>query len=366
MTTKKKIYTHFINSFGWKSRRRIVVFESDDWGGVRMPNRSVFKALRNQGIAVNNCPYSMYDGFETNEDFDGLFQVLRSVKDSRGRNAVFTLNFNTANPNFRHIQETNFNEYFYERFDSTYARYGVSFRVLFNGIKEKLIFPQYHGREHLNIFMWLDLLKTNRDIRAAFDLECYALGFDNSKLITLPYLAAYAPYKKVTNDSYSEIINSGAKLFRELFGFTSSSFIAPIYTYNPMLEEKVSKSGISAIQGLPIHRNPLNNNRIYRHLRAKNEVGQIQLIRNCFFEPSIGLGINWVTECLNEIENSFFHNKPAIICSHRLNFMGSLVSSNREKNLDLLHQLLREIVGRWENVEFQTSDELATHVANTM
>ena len=54
----------------------------------------------------------------------------------------------------------------------------------------------------------------------------------------------------------------------------------------------------------------------------------------------------------------FFWNKPAIICTHRLNYVGYLDNGNRDNNLILLELLLSKIKKKWPNVEFMSSNEL--------
>jgi hypothetical protein len=48
-----------------------------------------------------------------------------------------------------------------------------------------------------------------------------------------------------------------------------------------------------------------------------------------------------VGECLKDIQNAFFWKKPAIITSHRLNFIGFIHPENRERNLKQFRELLR-------------------------
>ena len=50
--------------------------------------------------------------------------------------------------------------------------------------------------------------------------------------------------------------------------------------------------------------------------------------------------------------------KPAIISSHRVNYIGSLEPSNRSHGLHQLKKLLKQIVNKWNDVEFMTSAEL--------
>ena len=56
--------------------------------------------------------------------------------------------------------------------------------------------------------------------------------------------------------------------------------------------------------------------------------------------------------------HAFACGTPAIITSHRVNFIGSLDLKNRTENLQKFSELLSEILKRWPDVEFMTSDAL--------
>ena len=51
--------------------------------------------------------------------------------------------------------------------------------------------------------------------------------------------------------------------------------------------------------------------------------------------------------------------KPAVVDTHRVNYIGSIVENNRRENLMLLDQLLTQIKRRWPDVQFMSSDQLA-------
>ncbi|HER40853.1 MAG TPA: hypothetical protein ENO10_06495, partial [Salinimicrobium catena] len=68
--------------------------------------------------------------------------------------------------------------------------------------------------------------------------------------------------------------------------------------------------------------------------------------------------IDPVKYCLDNIEIAFRWNKPAIISSHRVNFIGSIIKENRENNLRLFFKLLKEIAHKWREVEFLNSEQL--------
>ena len=52
-----------------------------------------------------------------------------------------------------------------------------------------------------------------------------------------------------------------------------------------------------------------------------------------------------------------------MISSLRINYIGSLVESNRTTNLRLLNELLARIIKTWPDVEFMTSDQLGDLIA---
>ena len=101
------------------------------------------------------------------------------------------------------------------------------------------------------------------------------------------------------------------------------------------------------------------------NIESENEFGQIMLTRNCSFEPSSSTNIDWVNSCMKEIENAFFWHKPAIISSHRVNYIGRINQENAEKGLKDLDNLLSLIIEKWPQVEFMTSTELGELIRTT-
>jgi hypothetical protein len=63
---------------------------------------------------------------------------------------------------------------------------------------------------------------------------------------------------------------------------------------------------------------------------------------------------------MKNIQNAFFWNSPAIIGTHRVNYIGSIVEKNRTVNLKFLSELLRAIVKRWPDVEFLSTSQLGS------
>lgn len=351
---------------GWTTRRKFVVFESDDWGSIRMPSRLVHEQLRRLGLRVDLCPYNRFDNLESSEDLCRLYEVLAKYRDCIGNHPIMTLNVNTANPNFELIEESGYVDYYYEKFTDTLVKYYPKGNVIdlwHSGIEEKLIYPQYHHREHVNACIWLELLRNgNEALRLAFKFGVYGLSMVTSPLIDVPYLASLLYRGSAELEKVRESIVDGALIFKSVFGFVSKSFIAPLNVWTPTLEMTLWDAGIRYIQGAnvqKVYKEDLKSfSRIYHSVGSTSVVNQIYLNRNCRFEPSID-AVNYnLCNVIKQIETAFFWRKPAVICTHRLNYVGSIYDKNASNNLEELSQLLDVILKRWPDVEFISSEKL--------
>lgn len=363
MLTRNELY----NMLGWRTKRHLVVFESDDWGSVRTPSKEVYDELIRRGIRMDRDSYCKYDNLATKEDLANLFEVLSSVKDKNGNPAIFTANAVVANPVFDKIKESDFSAYFYEPFTDTLKRdalHGDAFEMWRQGMNAGLFHPQCHGREHLNVKKWLGVLRQGESVtRTAFDLGTFGLTANVDASIKEYYMGAFNSGLDEDIESYNEILTDGLDMFEEIFGFRSKSFIATTYEWSPKIEPCLFKNGVRYIQGTIAQKIPLDDDTTVKIVRrgfqgTKTKSGLIRLFRNCFFEPSTKPDFDFVDDCLNRIRIAFKWGKAANICSHRVNYIGSIHKENTDRNLPELKRLLKEIVKRWPDVEFVTSDQL--------
>ncbi len=352
---------------GWHTSRKIIVIESDDWGSIRMPSGEIYKDLLGKGLSVDKCAFSRYDSLERSDDLSALFDVLVSVKDKNGNPAVITADSVVANPDFERIEKCDFQNYYYEIVIDTFKKYNgceKSYDLYLDGIKNKVWHPQFHGREHLNVLRWMKALQANDEItRLAFEQKHFGLSNKVSPKLKVRYMDAFANIGLESLQKESIIIKEGTEIFEKLYGYRSKSFIAPCYTWCNELEPVLKECGIEYIQGLalqqiPVSDNPLKCKSKFHYTGEKNNIGQRYLVRNAFFEPYKGESIDHVGECLKRIEIAFKCHKPAIISSHRINFIGAIDSKNRDNNLKLFKELLLRIIQKWPEVEFTTSDKL--------
>jgi len=356
---KKHVSRNLINIPGFRTNRKIVVFESDDWGSIRMPSKSVYETLKKYGIPVDRSPYCRFDALESNTDMEQLFDLLITFKDFKGNSPIITANTVVGNPDFDKIKGNKYQEYFYEPFTETLTKYPKHERVydLYKkGISEKLFFPQFHGREHVNVESWMKLLGDNKNFQFAFSQNMWGLSndiFPKSKSI------------QATFDSHDEgflanSVTEGLTLFKELFDYASHSFIANNFIWSVAIQKVLAENGIKHLQGMKYQKLPKTNDepsKLIRHyLGEKNVHNQIYSIRNCSFEPSIDR--ESFEKTIKEIKNAFFWNKPAIISTHRINFIGSLNENNQKKNAQEFKSLIKMILRKWPEAEFMTTMEL--------
>ena len=87
---KNRVRAHLINYKGWNTKRKIVVFESDDWGAIRLPDITKIEEYRKRYPQTNN-PYLKYDSLASEDDLNVLFSLISDCKDNFGNHPKFYL-----------------------------------------------------------------------------------------------------------------------------------------------------------------------------------------------------------------------------------------------------------------------------------
>jgi hypothetical protein len=360
----KSIVKNLSNLPGWRTNRKIVVIESDDWGSIRTPSIAVRNQLVLNNIDLGNEERQRYTSFDTlanATDFSALFETLIKFKDIRNQNPVFTAVSVVANPDFDKIKESNFEAYFYEPFTTTLQKYKYdnAYSMWQEGIKNLLFIPQFHGREHLNVQVWMRHLQA-KDFQTlkAFEQKCW--GYANKNKYNIDYQAAFDVELATDIVCQEMVIKEGLLLFEQIHGYKANFFVPPNGPFNNSLEKVAADGGVKFMSASKIQNEPQGEGiqKLRLHwLGQKNKYGQRYITRNCFFEPS-NKSKDWVDSCLVDIENAFRWSKPAVISSHRVNYIGGLVEKNRTDGLQQLEILLKKVQKRWPNVEFISSSEL--------
>jgi hypothetical protein len=360
MSIIRSIKSSHINYQGKSFSDKLVVFESDDWGSIRTTTRSEYSQF--DKISSGN-PYLSYDTLAGASDLDSLYNTLRFFKDADRNHPVFTFNTVVANPDFDKIKASGYEKYFFEPFTETLEKYYPSqsiFKIWKEGINEGLVSTQFHGREHLNVPIWLKALKGgNEELQHLFNLGTWSAsrGKVPNSLVKLQAALDYQGLRPV--EYQNEFVCEGLDLFENIFGFRSKTMIANNYTWSPELHEILLGNGVELMQSMKYQVLPYGNHekhKLERRYFGEKTGGMTFNIRNCVFEPSLSApNFDDVSVCLAQMRNAFRFNKPAVIVSHRLNYIGEHDEKNRNQNINKLSELLRRALATWPDIRFTDS-----------
>lgn len=368
------VFSNLKNALGWKTNRKIIVFSVDDYGNVRLNSTEARKNMDEVGMKI----YSRFDALdtlETKQDLEQLYEVLESVKDKNGNPAIFTPFTLPCNINFEKMEAEDFHEFHFEPLPETYKKLAIqqpeayqnAWETWQKGIEKGILKPQFHGREHLNLKIFNEKLKTrDTQLLVALKNKSYTSISDDS-YPTMSCFAAFDFWDVKENDGLKPLLIDGLNWFEKVFGYQSTYFTPPVFNIHHSLFQTLKDKGIRFIdlalmrsehQGFGKYKKAFN----YTGKKANN--GLTIMVRNVVFEPTEDRGIDWVQFTMKQIDTAFRWNKPAIISSHRVNFCGHIDPKNREKGLETLKKLLQEIVVKWPNVEFMSADTLGELVLN--
>lgn len=352
---------NYFNLRGFRTNRKIIVIESDDWGSIRIKSKKDYNDLLNNRIIKDNI-FNKYDSLESIIDLEYLFNVLNNIKDINNNPLRITANFNVANPNFDKIKSDNFKNYYFDEFIESYSKYNGetnTLNIINEGVKNHFFFPQYHGREHVQVEYWLRDLQNNLPkLREGFNHDFFA--FSRGEITNYSYLSSFYSEGLKDLEPIKRRILDGFKIFENTFKYKSTSIIAPENTIHMNLIKYTSEIGIKVIQGARVGKNydfqNKQSNRT-RFMGLRNKYNQTDIVRNVVFEPCSS-NIDWVNKGMKEISNAFYWNKPAVICSHRFNYIGKIDENNRSKGLIKLKELIVNAQKKWSDIEFMTTEEL--------
>ena len=362
MNFRNLLAKHYINLRGWKTNRKIVVIESDDWGSIRMPSQETVELLKQKYPLKNNL-FTLLDGLERKDDLRNLFNLLETYADKNGNHPVLTACSVVANPDFERIQQSDFQNYNYETIDKTYRDYGEDKLLnlwIEKGIKENLLYPQFHGREHLNPNKWLAVLNSENQMEQEAFSKKILLGLtggetDNEKL----YMAAFEATDDNNKGSIENITKEGLDLFEKLFGFRSISYIPSQSKQFEEINDSLVKAGVKFSQAgqyfVPQQDDTFK--KVDKLWGNKDQYGMTYWRRNCSFEPYKEKE-DTVENCLKEIDIAFRCGKPAVISSHRINYTSRIDVDHRNKSLDQLNILLSKLLKKHPDIEFINSEQL--------
>lgn len=352
------------NIIGAKTNRQLVAFYVDDFGSTRTRDRAAVEYLLAKGV-----PDSRYfvDTLASEVDLKMLFDVLESVIDKNGNGACFTAVMNPANPDFEKIISSNYEQYYFEPFTNTLKRYGSGFENSFEywkmGIEKNIFYPMFHGTEHISRKRLMQALQGGHEPTLwAFEKETVGIPFVHGYSRVNGIMQPYVMDNKSDLPLLEAQIKEGLDLFETIFGFKARQFRAGGDIVSPDLYPTLKAGGIEYIDETLYavrHKGNGEYEKSFNYIGKVNKYGQKLMVRNCVFEPTSDTSRDWVNSTLIDIQMAFLCGKPAIISSHRANYVGGISKENREQGLGVLKDLLNRMVEKWPNIEFVNADQLA-------
>lgn len=365
---KSLLRRHYLNYKGWSTKEKLVVIQSDDWGSLRTSDLASLFKLKELGVSVEKCRYMQFDTVASDCDLQRLFEVLQNARDNHGNSAVLTANTLVSNPDFDRIEASEFESYHSVGLKQTFDilrnktdEYKLGLSLWKQGQEAGVFVPQLHGNEHLQVNRWLRQLRAGNEVLLeAFKWRMWGVSRHTSPLIEKSLQAAFEYDTEKDKSFILKRIEEAISEFQTLFGFPSTTFTSPNYTWFPEVEEVLWNGGVRFLQSSSVQRIPTKDNiEIQRHfIGERSRSGLLYQVRNVHFEPIVNQNINWADNCLREIRTAFLWWRPAIISTHRVNYIGKHNSENREQSLKQLEELLRRIVSIWPSVQFISAGEL--------
>lgn len=372
MNVKKILRKNLVNIPGWRTSRKIFLIESDDWGSIRMPDLETINRLESKGLDLHANHFTRLDSLEKEQDLLDLFSILRNYKDKEGRFPVITANCLVANPDFLQIERSDFRRYHFETIEETYKKNSERKNVLSiweeEGINNRMLWPQFHGREHFNFQYWLKVLQSGdeKELLAFKNRALLGIGNDKNTRSSNSYMAAFDYEKEKEFSSFEKVISQGIILFNDIFGFKPKSFVAPCSIRSDRLDPILAENGIKYHQVGQQQLPQYENYRIkHRFWGAKNQYNQIYWRRNSSFEPARDPSFDWIGNVMHDAKIAFRWGKPLVVSSHRVNYTSGISVENKLNTLRLLDRLLQKLVSTYPDIEFFTSDQLGDFIVET-
>ncbi len=341
----------------WRSAR-IVAIESDDWGLCAfVPTAETAAAIDATGMSADQTP-AVYWG-STLEDSAAVDRLSRICRRTRGRGelpAVFQPNYIMGSLNCEPtdgagvefapgpIAGWSWRRRLLPELPIDYSRPGL-WSAVTAAMADQVWSPELHGLYHYDPAD--RIAAAVADPAAAAAAMAGVLAFPGSQ-----YSYELSPTRPLS--LLGDELELSVASFTELFGRRPRSVVAPDYVWNRSHEKMWRDAGIAIIQSKREQRwvgvGGAITNRIYKVLerswRRITDPDLVYLERNCRFEPAQeGPGAGTVENCLESVLAAWKRGEPAIIETHRVNYV-NLDSEITDRCFADLAELLSSIAAQ--------------------
>ncbi|MDA3787609.1 MAG: hypothetical protein PF503_03825 [Desulfobacula sp.] len=287
-----------------------------------------------------------------------LLAVLGRHMDSKGRSAVLTANIILTVPDGDKIIQHDYQHYYFKSLPEHFQKMLIFMVQMYN---QGLFFPQLHGLAHYHPEKITELAGLGNDnvrnwiSHSSFEWEQLPHPLQSHYID-----GTTLPSRPVEYEIQENFVKISVLLFKQAFGFDSTSTVAPCYLWDDNTEKIWSDSGFRYIQtagyrctGLDLHGAYLQCPKILR-TGDQSPLGLIYLVRTVMFEPKDFSDAEKI--CIKGIEQAVNQGLPVVISTHRYNYAGTgscLISS-----VEALDRILNFITKNYNDIHFLNSEEL--------
>ncbi len=313
-------------------RYPIVIFESDDWGVGPLKQEAALEKIS---------------------------LLLSRFNDSVGNHPVMTLGLILAEPDTDKIKASHDKKYHKKTLAN--KRYGHLLKIINQGREQGIYTLQLHGMEHfwpasimqsystqLQVKQWL--LNTEKQSEG-LPSELQSRWVDSSTL----------PSTNHNVDEINNAIDEEISLYTKLFGNPPKVIVPPTFVWTDAVSLAYSKHNIEALitpgrQGIgrDAQAKLIYNDKTFYNGEESAE-GLLFLVRNNYFEPSLGHKAKTVIQAIHEKTQCA---RPALLEIHRFNFINQQTDCNASlQELEILLQIIQTDVT---DIRFISTEQLTT------
>lgn len=331
----------------WR-RLRAVCLASDDWGLAGfLPDSAAIAHLDRQALAPGRViEIYWHSTLEDSAMTAALGQVLAAHRGRDGLPAVLQPNYIMASLAYRPATADSpavWTELEFPEAPPGYERPGL-WPTVRRLQAEGLWHPELHGRWHYDPESRRRQTAASPAVQAAAARQI--MPFPGAEAAW--ELGSWRDFEMVTAE-----LDRNLQQFESLFGYPPRSVIAPDYQWRDEHERLWCARGLRIIQGQRQQRQadwtgPLGRARklFHRMWTRWSRPDRVYLDRNCLFEPvQRPAGEDAVKAASGEVTNAWRLGQPAILQTHRINFV-HLEAALRARGLAALDELLAELAAR--------------------
>ena len=313
----------------------VLIVESDDWG----------PGPRSHALALS-----------------AICERLAAYRDQSERPAVMTIGAVLACPDTAALRV---GEGSYKRKMLLDPAFGAMRAALANGCQRGVLALQLHGLEHLWPSAFMHALRTDADVQQ------WVENGDGVVTETLPPAlqsrwvdGSELPSVPLPEDEVAEAAAAEVSAFEACFGFRPAVVVPPTFVWTAAVERAWASQGLRTLvtpgrrytcrdaTGLPA-----GVDRSLRNAEAADAPGMLCLVRDIYFEPSLG---HTPAQALRRIVEHARLGRPALIETHRFNFTDD--GQSCDQSIDALDKLFAATQARLPDVRFVSSEALGDFI----